>query len=77
MRPVPMIPTPMVLMDDRLSKIILVALKKYGLILADNGGDWFITGAPDPRWDDEMLNTLKRVKGRNFEVVKMDGVVAE
>ena len=51
--------------------MILTALKKYGMILADNGSDWFITGAPDKRWDDEVLNTLKKVKGRDFEVVKM------
>jgi hypothetical protein len=57
-------------------QVILTALKKYGLILADNGGDWFVTGAPDPRWNDEELNTLKRVKGRDFEVVKMEGLTA-
>jgi hypothetical protein len=57
-------------------QVILTALKKYGLILADNGGDWFVTGAPDPRWNDEELNTLKRIKGRDFEVVKMEGLTA-
>jgi hypothetical protein len=46
------------------------------MILADNGSDWFISGAPDPRWDDEALNTLKKIKGKDFEVVKMEGVVA-
>jgi hypothetical protein len=50
-------------------QVILRALKKYGMIMADNGGDWFITGAPDPRWDDEILATMKRVKGRDFEAV--------
>jgi hypothetical protein len=58
-------------------QVILRGLKKHGMILADNGGDWFITGAPDPRWDDQMLGLLKRVKGRSFEVVKMDGLVAD
>ena len=43
----------------------------YGGILADNGGDWFISGAPDPRWNDDNLNTLKKVKGSDLEVVKM------
>jgi|SRR5581483_6596848 len=52
-------------------QIILRALQKYGMILADNGLDWFLSGAPDPRWSDERLHTLKRVKGRDFEVVKM------
>jgi hypothetical protein len=50
-------------------QVILTALKKYGLLLADNGGNWFISGAPDPRWDDEALATIKRVKGRDLEVV--------
>jgi hypothetical protein len=52
-------------------QVILKGLKKYGMILADNGSDWFITGAPDPRWDDESINTLKKVKGKDLEVLKM------
>ncbi|MFB3881639.1 MAG: hypothetical protein ACE149_10265 [Armatimonadota bacterium] len=51
------------------AKVILQALKTYGMIVADNGGDWFVSGAPDPRWDDEDINTLKRVKGSDFEAV--------
>jgi hypothetical protein len=57
------------------AQVILTALKKYGLILADNGSDWYLSGAPDPRWNDDNLNTLKRVKGSDFEVVKMTGLV--
>jgi hypothetical protein len=53
------------------ARVLLVALKKYGMIVADNGSNWFISGAPDPRWNDEDLNLLKQVKGSNFEVVKM------
>ena len=53
------------------AQVILNALKKYGMILADNGSNWFISGAPDPRWNDDNLNTLKRVRGSDFEVVKM------
>ena len=56
-------------------KVILRALKKYGLILADNGSNWFISGAPDPRWNDDELNTLKSIKGSDFEVVKMENIV--
>jgi|SRR5579884_2402534 len=56
-------------------KVILTALKTYGMMVADNGGDWFVTGAPDPRWNDEELHTLTRVKGRDFEVVWMREVV--
>jgi len=52
-------------------QVILKALKKYGMILADNGSDWYITGAPDPRWNDETIHSLKKVKGKDLEVVKM------
>jgi len=46
------------------------------MILADNGANGFVTGAPDPRWNDADVNTLKRVKGRDFEVVRMEGLAA-
>ena len=48
---------------------ILRALKKYGMIVADNGSDWFISGAPDSRWDDGDLHELHRLRGRDFEAV--------
>ncbi len=51
------------------SRVILEALKKYGLIVADNGSDWFITGASDTHWNDEDLNQLKTVPGSAFEAV--------
>ena len=57
------------------ARVILKALKRYGMILADNGGDWYVSGAPDPRWDDDEINTLKRLKGRDFEVVQMGMMV--
>jgi hypothetical protein len=57
------------------ARVILQALKTYGMMVADNGSDWFISGAPDPRWNDAELNTLKQVKGGNFEVVNMGSVV--
>jgi hypothetical protein len=50
--------------------VILRALKRYGMIVADNGSGWFITGAPDPRLDDEQLEQLKRVPGTAFEAVR-------
>ncbi len=53
------------------ARVILTALKRYGMLLADNGSDWFISGAPDKRWNDEHLGWLKRVKGRDLQVVKM------
>jgi len=51
------------------SLVILRALKRYGLIVADNGSPWYITGAPDPRWDDANLEEIKRVPGSAFEAV--------
>ena len=51
------------------SLVILRALKKYGMIVADNGSAWFISGAPDARWDDDDLNQLKSVPGSEFEAV--------
>lgn len=56
------------------AKVILNALKKYGMILADNGGDWFLSGAPDPRWNEKELYSLQHVKGSDFEVIRMDGL---
>jgi hypothetical protein len=51
------------------NQVILTALKKYGMMVADNGSDWFISGAPDSRWNDEDLAQLRQVKGKDFEVV--------
>ena len=45
------------------------ALKRYGMILADNGSPWYISGAPDPRWNNDALHLLNRFSGRDFEVV--------
>jgi hypothetical protein len=50
-------------------QVILRALQRFGMFVADNGSDWYITGAPDPRWNDEELRELGRVRGRDFEVV--------
>ncbi len=57
------------------AKVLLVAMKKYGLILADNGSDWFFTGATDPRWNDTDLNQLKAVPGNAFEVVSSGAII--
>lgn len=51
------------------SRVIAAALKKYGMIVADNGSNWYVTGAADFRWDDNNLNQLKGVPGSAFEVV--------
>ena len=49
--------------------VILKALKRYGMFVADNGSSWYITGAADPRWNDDDLGQLKKVPGSAFEVV--------
>jgi hypothetical protein len=51
------------------AQVILRALKKYGMILADNGSSWFISGAPDPRWNNDLLHELSRVSGSAFEAI--------
>jgi len=56
-------------------QVILKALKKYGMFVADNGSNWYITGAPDSRWDDNELGEIKSIPGKNFEVVKMGTVI--
>jgi hypothetical protein len=53
------------------AQVILQAMKTYGMMVADNGSDWFFQGASDPRWDDDALDTIKGITGSNFEVVKM------
>jgi hypothetical protein len=55
--------------------VVLRALKRYGLIVADNGSSWFITGASDRRWRDEDLDQLKRVPGAAFEAVQSGRIV--
>jgi hypothetical protein len=52
------------------SKIVLTALQKYGMILADNGSNWFVSGAPDMGWDDDDLGYIKGIPGSAFEAVK-------
>ena len=52
------------------ARAVLQELKTYGMILADNGSPWYITGAPDPRWSNDDLHSLDRVHGSDFEVVR-------
>ena len=53
------------------ARVILAALKKYGMFVADNGGDWFISGETHRQWDDDDLEQLKTVPGSAFEVVRL------
>ncbi|RXF74837.1 hypothetical protein EK403_05140 [Hansschlegelia zhihuaiae] len=60
------------------TKAILRALKTHGMFVADNGSDWFLSGTPDDRWNNGRLNDeLRQVVGRNFEVVRMRGLVTD
>jgi len=61
---------------SRETKAILQALKTYGMMVADNGSNWYISGAPNDSWNnDHLVGELSQVKGSNFEVVKMEGIV--
>jgi hypothetical protein len=57
------------------SRAVLVALGRYGMIVADNGSDWFISGATDGRWNDADLNQLKAVPASAFEVVQTGSII--
>jgi hypothetical protein len=52
------------------ARAVLETLKRYGMILADNGSNWYISGAPDPRWSNDDLHSLGQVHGSDFEVVR-------
>jgi hypothetical protein len=51
------------------ARIVLQALKTYGMLLADNGSSWYVSGAPSPKWSNDQLHTLGRITGADFEVV--------
>jgi hypothetical protein len=56
------------------NKVILTAMKKYGMIMADNGSSMYISGAPDDRWDNDDLHDLGSLKASDFEVVQMNPI---
>jgi len=56
-------------------QVILLAMKRYGIILADNGSDWYITGSPSESWNNTMLHTLDVLKGSDFEAVDTSGMI--
>ena len=59
------------------ARVILQALKTYGLILADNGSPWYISGAPDERWDNDILHQLGGVTGADFEAVDVSSLMRQ
>ncbi len=60
---------------SRDTRVILDAMKTHGIILADNGSAWYISGAPDERWDNDGLRELGRVKGSDFQAVDASGLM--
>ena len=53
----------------RQARVVARALQRYGMLVADNGSDWYISGAPHPRWSNDQLRALKQLSGSDFEVV--------
>ena len=62
---------------DRQARVILQAAKRYGLIVADNGSPWYMSGVPDERWDNDVLHTLGDVPGSAFEAVDASGLMVD
>ena len=58
-------------------RVILAALKQYGMILADNGSPWYVSGAPDSRWNNDVLRELGTVPGSAFEAVDASAMVVD
>ncbi len=60
------------------ARILIRAMQTYGMILADNGSNWYVSGAPSEHWNDSALSReLRQIKGHHFEVLKMDGLVTD
>jgi hypothetical protein len=58
-------------------QVLLQAMKEYGIILADNGSNWYVSGAPDERWDNDMLHLLDVLTGNDFEAVDASGLMVD
>jgi len=58
-------------------QVILTAMKRYGIILADNGSPWYVSGAPDERWDNDVLHEIKDIPGSAFEAVDASGMMID
>ncbi len=59
------------------NQVILNALKQHGMLLADNGSPWFLSGLPDPRWDNDELRELRTLTGDDFEFVDASGLMVD
>lgn len=60
-----------------IARTILTAMKKYGIILADNGSAWYLSGVPDERWDNDVLRELRGIFGRDFEAVDVSSLMVD
>ena len=58
-------------------QVILRAMQRYGIIVSDNGSDWYIAGSPDSRWDNDMLHLLDDITGDDFEAVDVSGLMID
>ena len=58
-------------------QVILRAMQRYGIILADNGSPWYVSGAPDERWDNDILHQLDRLTGDDFEAVDVSSLMGD
>jgi hypothetical protein len=56
-------------------QVILVAMQRYGIILADNGSPWYLSGVPDERWDNNLLRQLRQLQGSDFEAVDVSSLM--
>jgi hypothetical protein len=59
------------------ARVIAEAMKTYGIILADNGSPWYISGAPDPRWNNDVLHELDVIEGSDFEAVDVSSLMVD
>jgi hypothetical protein len=59
------------------ARAIVVAMQEYGMIVADNGSNWYFTGAPHPMWNDDQLHEIDRIRGRDFEVLGVGTVIPQ
>ena len=62
---------------SRANQVILRALQIYGMILADNGSPWFLSGAPNAAWNNDQLRELQQIKGSDFEAVDVSSLIRE
>jgi hypothetical protein len=59
------------------AKVVLTALKEYGMMLADNGGPWFLSGIRDSRWTSQLISELRRLHGSDFEAVDSSSLMVD